>query len=91
VRHELPGGGLDTRAISVLEAGGLVDVFHAARQTAPTVLTRSIPGWQDYQVRIDYIFASKDAAASVTHAERVDGAPADAASDHYALFVDAEL
>lgn len=91
VRHELAGGGLDTRAISALETAGLVDVFHAAGNTAPTALTRSCPGWQDYQVRIDYVFASAAAAPSVQRTERVDGALADAASDHYPLYVDVQI
>lgn len=92
VRHELAGcAGLDTRAIAVLEASGLVDVFHAASHSAPTALTRSCPGWQEYQVRIDYVFASGAAAAGVTRAERADGALADAASDHYPLYVDVQI
>ncbi len=91
VRHELPGGGLDLRAIAVLEAAGLVDVFHAASNTAPTALTRSRPGWQEYQVRIDHIFASAAAARSVTRTERVDGALADTASDHYPLYIDVQI
>ena len=91
VRHELAGGALDTRAIAVIEAAGLVDVFHAAGNLAPTALTRSRPGWQEYQVRIDYVFASGEAAATVKHVERVDGAQADAASDHYPLYVDVSL
>lgn len=92
VRHELAGGGgLDTRAISVLQAAGLVDLFHAASSGAPTALTRSCAGWQEYQVRIDYVFASGTAAASVRHTERVDSAVADAASDHYPLYVDVSL
>jgi exodeoxyribonuclease III len=91
VRHQLPGGGLDTRAISVIEACGLVDVLRATGGAAPTALTRSCTGWQDYQVRIDYVFASPTAASAVVRAERVDGVLADAASDHYPLYVDLEL
>ncbi|MEY4550074.1 MAG: hypothetical protein RL685_6269 [Pseudomonadota bacterium] len=91
VRHQLASGGLDTRAIAVLEACGLVDTFDATVSAAPTALTRSCPGWQEYQVRIDYVFASGAAAAGVKRAERVDGALADAASDHYPLYVDVEI
>lgn len=91
VRHQLAGGGADTRAIAAIEACGLVDVLHAAGSAASTALTRSCPGWQDYQVRLDYVFASAAAAAGVKRAERVDGALAETASDHYPLFVDVEL
>jgi endonuclease/exonuclease/phosphatase family metal-dependent hydrolase len=92
-RHVLAesGGKLDTRAISALEEAELVDVFRQQNNTAPTVLTRLGEGWQDYQARIDYIFATRPAAERVTRAERVDGARVEQASDHYPLFVDVDL
>jgi len=93
VRHELAGspGVLDTRAVAVLEACGLVDTFRANGTSAPTVQTALCPGWQDYQVRIDYAFASLGAAERVRKAQRIDGPLADAASDHYALAIDVEI
>jgi len=93
VRHELAGspGVLDTRAVSVIEACGLVDTLRAGRAAAPTVQTPLCPGWQDYQVRVDYAFASFGAAERVRRAERIDGPLADAASDHYALAIDVEI
>jgi endonuclease/exonuclease/phosphatase family metal-dependent hydrolase len=93
VRHELAGspGVLDTRAVSVLEACGLVDTLHAAKSSAPTVQTPLCPGWQDYQLRIDYAFASFGAAERVRKAERIDGPLAEVASDHYALAIDVEI
>ena len=92
-RHVLPesGGKFDTRAISTLEEAELVDVFHAQGNPAPTCLTRLGADHEDYQVRIDYVFASAPAAARVTRAERVEGALVEAASDHYPLFVDVTL
>ncbi|MEO8182251.1 MAG: endonuclease/exonuclease/phosphatase family protein [Deltaproteobacteria bacterium] len=93
VRHELAGspGMLDTRAVAVLETCGLVDTFRASGTSAPTVQTPLCPGWQDYQVRLDYAFASLGAAERVRKVERIDGPLADAASDHYALAIDVEL
>lgn len=94
-RHQLAGGGgaFDTRAVATLEDCELVDTFRARHGHAapPTCSTRLKKDWADYQVRIDYVFATRAASARVTRCERVDGALADAASDHYALFVDAEF
>lgn len=92
-RHVLAesGGKLDTRAISALEGAELRDVFLERGNTAATCLTPLGAGWQDYQVRIDYVFGTPAAAERVTRAERVDGALVDTASDHYPLFVDLTL
>jgi exodeoxyribonuclease-3 len=91
-RHWLTEGDrLDTRAIALLEAAELVDVFRARGVAEPTALTRLGADSPDYQVRIDYVFASPAAAARVTHAERVSSAHAETASDHYPLFVDVAL
>ncbi|HTV20749.1 MAG TPA: endonuclease/exonuclease/phosphatase family protein [Polyangiaceae bacterium] len=89
-RHLLAeaGGKLDTRAISALEEAELVDVMHARGGADPTVLTRLGAGHEDYQARIDYVFASRASADRVTRAERVSGGHVEAASDHYPLFVD---
>lgn len=93
VRHELAGTGgeLDTRAIAAIEAGGLVDTLRARDSSSPTVQTRLCPEHRDYQLRIDYIFASPSAAERVTNAQRIDGALADTASDHYPLVLDVNL
>jgi len=92
-RHQLPGSGgqLDTRTISALEECGLSDTFRAARASAPTAQTRLCPGWENFQVRIDYVLATPAAADRVTRVELIDGELADTASDHYALFVDLEI
>lgn len=92
-RHVLveSGGKLDTRAISALEEAELVDVLRLRGSAEPTVLTRLGAGSEDYQVRIDYVFASPRAAQRVTHAERVTGGHVEAASDHYPLLVDLDL
>jgi len=80
---------IDTRAIAALEHSELVDAFASAEGGfAPTMLTRLCSDWASYQVRIDYIFATRSAAERIVRRERVDGAFADAASDHYPLFVD---
>ncbi len=94
-RHSLAGspGTLDTRAVSALEACELVDLFRgeAGQAAAPTALTRLGEGFLDYQVRIDYVFATRSLAERVVRRERVDGELADAASDHYPLYIDVEL
>jgi exodeoxyribonuclease III len=91
-RHWLAESGrLDTRAIALLESAELVDVFRARGAAEPTALTRLGAEAGDYQIRIDYVFASPAAAARVTHAERVSGARVETASDHYPLFVDVAL
>ncbi len=94
-RHLLAGtSALDTRAIAALEQSDLVDTYrarHPAAAPLPTCLTRLVSGWESYQVRIDYIFASSAIAGRVTRHERMDGALVDAASDHHPLFIDVEL
>ncbi len=92
-RHTLAesGGQLDTRVISALEGAELTDVLRARGNTEATCLTRLGADAQDYQVRIDYVFATAAAAARVTRAERVDGPLVESASDHYPLFVDLTL
>lgn len=92
-RHVLAesGGRLDTRAVSALEGADLVDVFRERGNTAATCLTRLGAEWQDYQLRIDYVFGTRAAAERVSRVERVDGDRVEAASDHYPLFVDLEL
>jgi exodeoxyribonuclease III len=92
-RHVLAesGGRLDTRAISALEDAELVDIFRSRGAAEPTALTRLGAEFEDYQVRIDYVFATPRAAERVTHAERVSGARVESASDHYPLFVDVAL
>jgi endonuclease/exonuclease/phosphatase family metal-dependent hydrolase len=92
-RHVLAesAGRLDTRAISALEEAELVDVLRQRDSAEPTVLTSLGAGHEDYQVRIDYIFATPSAAERVTHAERVHGGQVEIASDHYPLLVDFEL
>ena len=57
----------------------------------PTVLTQLGAGHEDYQVRIDYVFASPGAAQRVRRAERVSGGHVEAASDHYPLLVELEF
>jgi exodeoxyribonuclease III len=86
-----PHGRLDTRAISMLEGTELVDVLRARGNDAPTVLTRLGEDWENYQARIDYVFATAKGAERVRRAERVDGALVESASDHYPLFVDVDL
>lgn len=90
-RHWLPGGGgLDTRAIAVMEDSGLVDLARKAQVPfTPTALTplRSSPS-SPYSVRIDYLFASPPLAAGLSSAHVVTGATAEAASDHYAVVAD---
>jgi endonuclease/exonuclease/phosphatase family metal-dependent hydrolase len=92
-RHVLPesGGRIDTRAISALEGADLVDVFRHRGAACPTALTRLGAHSEDYQVRIDYVFASPSAAERITRADRVSTPEVEAASDHYPLFVDVEL
>lgn len=91
-RHVLAESGLlDTRAIATLEGADLVDVFRARGNTEPTALTPLGASFEDYQVRIDYVFATPAAAERVTHAERVSGGRVEAASDHYPLLVDVSL
>jgi exodeoxyribonuclease III len=92
-RHMLAGepARLDTRAIAALEAADLVDLFHRDGNAAATALTRLGEGWEAYQARIDYVFASPAAAERVERTERVDGERVESASDHYPLFVDVRV
>jgi exodeoxyribonuclease III len=91
-RHVLAESGrLDTRAIAALESAELVDVFLQRGAAEPTALTRLGADFEAYQVRIDYVFATPQAAERVTRAERVNGALVEAASDHYPLYVDVAL
>ena len=91
-RHTLPetGGKLDTRAISALEGAELVDVLHQQGHAAPTTLTPIGTDFENYQVRIDYVFASRSVAARVRRAERVSGRHVEVASDHYPVMVELE-
>ena len=93
VRHELAGTGgqLDTRAVAAIEACGLVDTLRSRGASSATVQTPLCREHRDYQVRIDYIFASPGAAERISNAERIDGPLADVASDHYALIVDVDF
>jgi len=90
-RHWLPGGGgLDTRAIAVMEDSGLIDLVREfGVPFTPTALTplRAEPS-SPYSVRIDYLFASPPLAAGLSSAHVVTGELADVASDHYAVVAD---
>lgn len=92
-RHLFPGTReIDTRAMSVLEGAGLVDLGAAAGICkAPTALTSLIPGHESYRVRIDYVFGSERVAAGLRHAEVIQTEIAERASDHYPVWVDVEL
>lgn len=85
------GGELDTRAVAALEGAELVDVLHRRGAAEATALTRLGADFENYQVRIDYVFATPLLAERVTHAERVSGGHVEAASDHYPLLVELEL
>lgn len=73
---------LDRQLISSIRARGLRDTMPVDRRlhTIPTQLPRP-HATQGVRLRIDYIFASSE--FSVAHAEVVQRAPADDASDHY--------
>jgi endonuclease/exonuclease/phosphatase family metal-dependent hydrolase len=90
-RHWLSGGGgLDTRAIALMEDAGLIDLARRAELPfTPTALTplRDSPAFP-YAVRIDYLFATPSLAAGLSAAAVIGGELADAASDHYAVVAD---
>ncbi len=92
-RHLFPGTReIDTRAMSVLEGAGLVDLGAAAAiHETPTALTSLIPGHESYRVRIDYVFGSERVAAGLQRAHVVQTDVAERASDHYPVWVDVEL
>ena len=90
VRHLIPGTAqLDTRAIAVIESAGLRDMVREARVPfTPTALTPLRHAYQQYPVRIDYLFGTPPLAESVRHAQVVRGGITDEASDHYPVVVD---
>lgn len=88
-RHALPvGGPLDTRAIEVLEHAGLVDLAHKHSDFAATALTPLRAGSSHYEIRIDYLFATRALAADVRSVRTIRGSQADFASDHYPVVAD---
>jgi endonuclease/exonuclease/phosphatase family metal-dependent hydrolase len=89
VRHLLAGGqALDTRALGLLEASGLVDLGRHVGCTTPTVLTPLAAEHESYQVRLDHVFASAPVLPWVRSVEVIRSDAAQRASDHYPVVVD---
>lgn len=90
-RHWLPGGGgLDTRAIAVMEDAGLVDLARRfGLPFKPTALTplRNAPD-SPYSVRIDYLFATPPLAQGLRSVQVIETPLTDLASDHYPVVAD---
>lgn len=86
------GATVDTRAISVLDRAGLIDLFRQAGtgpgETAPT---RAGGGAEFSGMRLDYAFASPGAAVRTLGCRVVRGGVADSASDHYPVVADLDL
>jgi len=81
---------LDRKLVASVRGRGLVDTLPLAERThtLPTRLERG-DATQGAQIRIDYIFVSTE--FRVVHAEVVQRAPADEASDHYPVVATLEL
>ncbi|HET8684492.1 MAG TPA: endonuclease/exonuclease/phosphatase family protein [Micromonosporaceae bacterium] len=86
-RHVMAGAGgeVDSRAIRVLAAAGLVDLYRVARAggkdyTAPT----EHGGGQEFsRMRLDYILGTPPVAALTRRVAVVSGGETEHASDHY--------
>ena len=93
-RHLVPGTStVDTRALDVLAASGLQDLWphlhgNAFGGTLPTPL---LEGEAKPVLRLDYIFASTDLASKATACEVVVDDDTRSASDHYPVWADITL
>ncbi len=92
-RHLLPGTlELDTRAMTILEGSGLVDLgAQAGINETPTVLTPLRSDHDTYRLRIDYVFGNQRVANGLRSAKVLEGDKPDRASDHYPVVVDVDV
>ncbi len=89
VRHLLPNSNdIDTRAMALLEASGMVDLAAHAGRAAPTVLTPLVEDHANYEVRLDYVFGSPPVVPWLTSVDVITTEAARRASDHYPLVVE---
>jgi endonuclease/exonuclease/phosphatase family metal-dependent hydrolase len=94
VRHLIAGTEtLDTRAVAVLEAAGLVDLWrrahpHGSCVTSPTALVgrEGRPA-----LRLDYIFATPMLARTLVRCDLLADTSTERASDHYPIIADIDL
>lgn len=91
-RHLRPNSStVDTRAITMLERAGLVDLFrrtgHGEPETAPT----RHGGAEFSGMRLDYLFGTPALAARTRTCSVLRGDVADVASDHYPVIAELDL
>lgn len=83
---------VDTRAISVLDRAGLVDLFrHVGVGEQHTVPTTAGGGVEFTGMRLDYLFASPRLAERVQWCRVLRGGATESASDHYPLLAEINL
>ncbi len=89
IRHAMPDGSIDTRAIQTLENAGFTDLFvkHGAAFAA-TYPTAMKPGRK--QLRLDYVFANPAAEKLTLRCEVIDNELSQTASDHLPVLVEFE-
>ncbi|WBB70163.1 endonuclease/exonuclease/phosphatase family protein [Micromonospora sp. WMMD812] len=86
------GRTVDTRAVAVLLAAGLVDLYRAAGGPDEGLTVPTRHGGAEFSgMRLDYLLGSPALAARVRDCRVVRGGPADRASDHYPLVADVDL
>jgi endonuclease/exonuclease/phosphatase family metal-dependent hydrolase len=83
-RRRARNGGerIDDRLFTVFENAGFVDLYRTLRQSEAGHTVVGAP------LRIDYIFATEDLAASVTRCDVLRTSETERASDHYPLVAD---
>ncbi|GLW32506.1 endonuclease/exonuclease/phosphatase family protein [Actinoplanes regularis] len=91
-RHLYPDGTVDSRALAGLAEAGLVDLWgKAGGGDGRTVPTTQGGGREFGGMRLDYVLATPDLAATARDMRVVRGGTAEHASDHYPVRVDLRL
>ncbi|MGK5739216.1 endonuclease/exonuclease/phosphatase family protein [Micromonospora sp. URMC 103] len=86
------GRTVDTRAVAVLLAAGLVDVYRAAGGPDEGLTVPTRHGGAEFSgMRLDYLLATPALAGRVRECRVVRGGAADSASDHYPVVADVAL
>lgn len=81
----------DTRAISVLERAGLVDLFRTAGRGDPDTVPTRHGGAEFSGMRLDYLFGTPALAARTRRCTVVRGGVAEVASDHHPVIGDLDV
>jgi endonuclease/exonuclease/phosphatase family metal-dependent hydrolase len=85
-----PEGAVDGRAIATIFARGFEDVAAPPSPTFPTRLDGKLDRYR-CQVRLDYIFATRELASRCTRFETIDTPAAHAASDHLPVMAEFDV